>query len=60
LAPDDAPDTLDVPRLEPPPPSLEAMVQSGARVQRPESSSSWLLWVAVVLVAAGVTAYVMR
>lgn len=60
LVPDDAPDTLDVPRLEPPPPSLEAMVQSAVRTPRPESSASWLLWVALVIVAAGVTAYVMR
>jgi hypothetical protein len=61
LAPDDAPDTLGVPRLEPPPPSLEAMVQSGVRRPEPKSSSSaWLLWLALVVVAAGVTAYVMR
>jgi hypothetical protein len=46
--------------MEPPPPSLEAMVQSGARSSQRESGSSWLLWIAIVVVAAGVTAYVMR
>ncbi|HVY31718.1 MAG TPA: hypothetical protein VHB79_34520 [Polyangiaceae bacterium] len=60
LTPDDAPDTLEVPRLEPPPPSLEAMVHSVARRPEPKSSNSWLLWLALVVVAVGVTAYVMR
>jgi hypothetical protein len=62
-APDDAPEPLNVPRMEPPPPSLEAMVQSGQRSQRStrgEASNSWLLWIAVVVVAAGITAYVTR
>jgi hypothetical protein len=60
LVPDDAPETLGVSRLEPPPPSLEAMVQSGARPEPKSGNSSWLLWLALVVVAAGVTAYVMR
>lgn len=59
LASDDAPESVDVPRMEPPPPSLEAMVQSGQRTAA-ESGSSWLLWVALVVVAALVTGYVMR
>ena len=60
LAPEDAPDAVEVPRMEPPPPSLEAMVQSVDRVRRPEPNSSWVLWVVVALVTAALTAYVMR
>jgi len=56
----DAPDPVQVPRMEPPPASLEAMVQSGPRPPRSEASGSWLLWIVVVLVAAGITAYVTR
>jgi hypothetical protein len=60
LAPEDAPDPIDVPRMEPPPPSLEAMVQSANPVRRPEATSNWMLWVVVGLVMAALTAYVMR
>jgi hypothetical protein len=58
----DAPDLVDVPRMEPPPPSLEAMVQSRPRFskRREAAGSSWLLWVLLVVVAAGITAYVTR
>ena len=60
LAPDDAPE-VEVPRMEPPPPSLEAMVQSTGRGRaKPEPSRRWLLWLALALVALGITAYVMR
>ena len=60
--PADAPDLVDVPRMEPPPPSLEAMVQSRPRSSRgrESASSSWLLWLLLVVVAAAVTAYVTR
>ncbi|HXK16848.1 MAG TPA: hypothetical protein VNG33_03505 [Polyangiaceae bacterium] len=62
LSPEDAPDSVDVPRMEPPPPSLEAMVQSRPRSSRRQETtgSSWLLWVLLVVVAAGITAYVTR
>ncbi len=61
LVPDDAPASIDVPRMEPPPPSLEAMVQSVDRQpKRPETAASWLPWLLVALVTAAVTAYVMR
>jgi hypothetical protein len=50
--------------MEPPPPSLEAMVQSGGRPsfrrRREQEGNAWLLWVLVVLVAAGITFYVTR
>jgi hypothetical protein len=60
LAPEDAPDSVDVPRMDPPPSSLEAMVQSSGRVRRPEPKSNWILWLVVALVTAALTAYVMR
>lgn len=59
--PDDAPASIDVPRMEPPPPSLEAMIQSIERLpKRPPPGSSWLVWLLVGLVMALVAAYVMR
>lgn len=57
-APDDAPEAVQVPRMEPPPPSLEAMVQS--RAEKPEPPTPWWVWAIVVVVAALVTGYVMR
>jgi hypothetical protein len=57
--PSDAPESVDVPRMEPPPPSLEAMVQR-ARGAGPEPSRSWLMWLALLVVAAGLVAYVTR
>jgi hypothetical protein len=60
LAPDDAPPSVDVPRMDPPPPSLEAMVQSNRREAESEAGPAWWLWVLLVLAGAAVTAYVMR
>jgi hypothetical protein len=62
MEPEDAPNPVDVPRMEPPPPSLEAMMHSRPRSSRrkEETSGSWLLWILLVLVAAGITAYVTR
>lgn len=64
LAPDDAPEVIDVPRMEPPPPSLEAMVTSGRpRFVRPQpkspKSSLWV-WLVVALATATITVYVLR
>lgn len=49
-----------MPRMEPPPASLEAMVQSKSLSRPPDEGSSWLLWVVLVVVAAIVTGYVMK
>ncbi len=47
--------------MEPPPPSLEAMVQSTQRDERRrEPSGGWLVWVVLLALAAGITAYVAR
>jgi len=48
--------------MEPPPPSLEAMVQSRPRSsrRREAAGSSWLPWLLFVVVAAAVTAYITR
>jgi len=52
---------VEVPRLEPPPPSLEAMVQSAPRRAPAEKErSSWPLVLVLVLLAAVITAYVSR
>jgi hypothetical protein len=58
--PDDSPESVHFPRLEPPPASLEAMVQSKSRSRPPEGGSSWLLWVVLVVVAVVITGYVMK
>ena len=60
LSPGDAPDVVEVPRMSPPPPSLEAMVQSRNRTPAGSPGPQWLLWIVLVLVAAAVTAYVLR
>jgi hypothetical protein len=60
LAPGEAPESLHIQRLEPPPSSLEAMVQSQGRRPKEEGKTSWLVWVVGLLLAAAVTAYVMR
>ncbi len=61
LTPDDAPESVDVPRMEPPPASLEAMVHSARRpAASAKSGSSWLLWVLLVVVTAVISGYVMR
>jgi hypothetical protein len=46
--------------MEPPPASLEAMVRSRNRAPQAEASSSWWLWVMLVVVAVIITGYVMR
>ena len=64
LTPGDAPDSVEVPRMSPPPPSLGALVEH--RVRRPQklrpepkASSLWI-WVVVALVTAAFTAYLTR
>jgi hypothetical protein len=56
---DDSPESVDVPRMEPPPASLEAMVRSGpGSVAGPERDAFWG-WVLVVLaIGAAITIYV--
>jgi hypothetical protein len=60
---DDSPESVDVPRMEPPPASLEAMVRSGpgsAAGRERERDSTWL-WVSMLLaVGAVITVYVLR
>lgn len=46
--------------MDPPPASLEAMVHSGGRRRPEDAGSSWLLWLALVVVAGLITAYVMK
>jgi len=58
--PSDAPSHVDVPRMEPPPPSLEAMVRSSRQDARRDAGGTWLLWLALLVVAVAVTAYVAR
>lgn len=57
---DEGLDSVHMPRMEPPPPSLEAMIQSRARVEEPTGGPSWWLWLVLIVVAAVVTGYVMR
>jgi hypothetical protein len=58
--PDDSPESVHLPRMEPPPSSLEAMVQNHSRRRQPEAETGWWPWVVLVLVAAAITGYVMR
>lgn len=60
-APEDVP-SIHLPRMEPPPPSLEAMVTSTrSKVGRPEpAGASWWVWAVVALLTAAVSAYVLR
>jgi len=58
--PDEGPDSVHFPRMEPPPASLEAMVQSRNRAPQPEAPGSWWVWVVLALAAAVITGYVMR
>lgn len=66
LSPEDAPDRVSVPRMEPPPPSLEAMVElRGRRALKkppPPKASPARAWVLVGLglVTAALTAYLLR
>jgi hypothetical protein len=66
LSPEDAPDSVAVPRMEPLPPSLEAMVDNRGRPTRPKPPEAktppvqaWVV-VAVTLVLAVLTAFLMR
>jgi hypothetical protein len=59
LAPDDAPPSFQVPRMDPPPPSLEAMVQSGGRGEKSDQGS-WWLWGCLIVAALVITGFVMR
>jgi hypothetical protein len=60
--PSEAPATVEVPRMEPPPPWLAALVQRTRRdARRAAPSRPRLLWGALLLVvAAGITAYVAK
>ncbi len=55
--PDDSPESVDVPRMEPPPASLEAMVRSrpGSPLA-PERQSSWV-WIGLIAIAIAAIAY---
>lgn len=59
---DDAPESLGVPRMDPPPSSLEAMMHSARSSGEPERISvwRWLGLLLVVVAAAALTGYVMR
>jgi len=49
--------------MEPPPPSLEAMVEGRGRVKKMRPAPlarAWWVWLLVALVTAAATAYVMR
>ena len=54
---DDSPDSFEVPRMEPPPRSLEAMVRRrpGSPLA-PAKSSRWL-WIALLMVTIGALFY---
>ena len=59
---DDSPNSVDVPRMEPPPASLEAMVRNGmgSPARRPERDFTWV-WVSMLLVLiVAITVYVLR
>ena len=61
LAPDDAPASVDVPRMDPPPASLEAMVRSARDPGESEDGPAWLLWVVLLAMAvAALTGYVLK
>lgn len=51
---------VEVPRLEPPPPSLEAMVQSTPLKPPAPERPTWPVLVVLVLLAAVLTVYVSR
>ncbi|HEY0467241.1 MAG TPA: hypothetical protein VGC79_23735 [Polyangiaceae bacterium] len=55
--PDDSPESVDVPRMEPPPASLEAMVRSrpGAPLTS-ERGPTWP-WLVLLIIAIGAAAY---
>ena len=54
---DDSPESFDVPRMEPPPASLEALVRrSPGSPLAPSKNSRWL-WVALLIVGIGAAMY---
>jgi hypothetical protein len=58
---DDSPESVDVPRMEPPPASLEAMMRSGPGPSAGRDRGSTWLWISMLLaVAAVITVYVLR
>ncbi len=58
---DDSPESVAVPRMEPPPASLEAMVRSGPGSKSGSDRDSTWLWVTMVLaVGVVITVYVLR
>lgn len=58
--PDESTDSVRLPRMDPPPSSLEAMVKSRSRAREPKAEASWWPWVVLVLMAAAITGYVMK
>ena len=58
--PDETTDSVHLPRMEPPPASLGAMVQNRRNAPKPEAGPGWWVWVVVVVAAALITGYVMR
>ncbi|MES1177821.1 MAG: hypothetical protein ABUL62_26080 [Myxococcales bacterium] len=54
---DDSPESFDVPRMEPPPPSLEALVRKrpGAPLA-PAKGSQWV-WIGLLIVTIGAAMY---
>jgi hypothetical protein len=55
----EAPESVDVPRMEPPPASLEAMVQ-GSRRDHGERRTRWLVVGALVAGALAAISYLLR
>ncbi len=58
--PDDSPESIDVPRMDPPPASLEAMVRSrpGSPLP-PERDTSWVGVILLVAALLAITVYVL-
>jgi hypothetical protein len=58
--PDEDPASVHLPRMEPPPASLGAMVQSRRKAPPRETGNAWWLWALLILLAALLTGYVTR
>ena len=54
---DDSPESFDVPRMEPPPASLEAMVRSKPGSPLPSERSGPWLWIAGLALLIAAAAY---
>ena len=54
--PDGSPESVDVPRMEPPPASLEAMVRSRPGAPLPPERQSSRIWVALIVIAIAIGA----